>query len=137
KSKNTKYKNTENVMLTENLKVSDQVLRPMMEQYPLFFESKDRKRRLSKILPKDTDEYHFELSMMAVLVKASVPDIRIIARQLLLNGLQMEENDLLKQLERNYSLERTLELIGRHFGVLLDRDNEPLLQLFNVLVYQH
>lgn len=136
-SYSTEFKADETAMLSETLKVSDQVLRPMMEQYPLFFESKDRKRRLSKILPKDTDEYHFELSMMAVLVKASVPDIRIIARQLLLNGLQMEENDLLKQLERNYSLERTLELIGRHFGVSLDRDNEPLLQLFNVLVYQH
>jgi len=136
-SYSTEFKADETAMLSEELQVSDQILRPIMERYPLFFESKDRKRRLSKMLPKDTDEYHFELSMIAVLVKASVPDIRIIARQLLLNGLHVEENDLLKQLERNYSLERTFELIGRHFGVSLDRDNEPLLQLFNVLVYQH
>ncbi|GGA69563.1 BREX-1 system phosphatase PglZ type A [Ornithinibacillus halotolerans] len=131
------FKADETAMLSETLQVSDQVLRPMMEQYSLFFDSKDRKRRLSKILPKDSDNYHFELSMMAVLVKASVPDIRMITRQLLLNGLYMEENELLKQLERNYSLERTLESIGRHFGVSLERDNEPLLQLLNVLIYQH
>ncbi len=136
-SYSTEFKADETAMLSEELQVSDQVLRPIMERYPLFFDSKDRKRRLIKILPKDSDNYQFELSMMAVLVKASVPDIRMMTRQLLLNGLHLEENDLLKQLERNYSLERTLEFVGRHFGVTLERDNEPLLQLLNVLIYQH
>ncbi|MCA1026593.1 BREX-1 system phosphatase PglZ type A [Cytobacillus kochii] len=133
----TEFKADETAMLSETLQVSDQVLRPIMEQYPLFFDSKDRKSRLSKILPKDTDNYQFELSMMAVLVKASVPDIRMIVRQLLLSVIHMGENELFNRLERNYSLERTLEFIGRHFGVSLERDNEPLLQLLNVLIYQH
>jgi uncharacterized protein (TIGR02687 family) len=133
----TEFKADETAMLTETLQVSDNVLRPKMEQYPLFFDSKERKRKLSKILPKQADDYHFELSMMATLVKAQVPDLRVIVRQLLMEGLHLEENELLKQIKRNFSLERTLETIGRHFGVSLEKDNEPLMQLLNVLIYQH
>ncbi|MEC1159002.1 BREX-1 system phosphatase PglZ type A [Cytobacillus horneckiae] len=136
-SYSTEFKADETAMLSETLQVSDHVLRPMMEQYPLFFGSKERKRKLSNILPKDADDNQFELSMMAVLVRATVPDIRVITRQLLLNALHKEENELLKQLERNYSLERALESISRHFGVSLEKENEPLVQLLNVLIYQH
>src|SRR5699024_7604565 len=136
-SYSTEFKADETAMLSEELQVSDRVLRPMMEQYPLFFGSKERKRKLSKILPKHADDYHFELSMMAVIVKASVPDIRVIARQLLLNDLHKEENELLKQLKRNFSLVRALEIIGHYFGVTLEEDNKPLVQLINVLIYQH
>jgi len=133
----TEFKADETAMLSETLQVLDHVLRPKMEQYPLFFDNKERKRRLSKILPKQADDYHFELSMLATLVKASVPDIRVIVRQLLMEGLHMEESELLKQIKRNFSLERTLEIIGRYFGVSLEKDNEPLVQLLNVLIYQH
>jgi len=136
-SYSTEFKADETAMLSEELQVSDHVLRPMMEQYPLFFGSKERKRKLNQILPKHADDYQFELSMMAVIVKASVADIRVIARQLLLNDLQKEENELLKQLKRNFSLERALEIIGRYFGVTLEEDNKPLVQLINVLIYQH
>lgn len=136
-SYSAEFKADEVALLSETLQVSDHVLRPMTEQYPLFFDSKERKRRLSKILPKDADEYQFELSMMAVLVKSTVPDIRVIVRQLLLNGLHQEENGLLKKLKRNFSLERALEVIGRYFGVSLEQESEPLVHLLNVLIYQN
>ena len=63
----------------------------MMEQYPLFFGSKERKRRLAKVLPQKADQNQFELSMMAVLTKAPVPDIRLITRQLLLQELHIQK----------------------------------------------
>lgn len=133
----SEFKADETAILSEDLQVSDYVLRPVMEQYPLFFDSQERKRKLAKILPENSGEYQFELSMMAVLVKASVPDIRVIARQLLINGLHIEDNDFLNKLKRNFSLERSFEIIGRYFGVLLESSQEPLVELLNVLIYQH
>lgn len=131
------FKADETALLSETLQVSDHVLRPMMEQYPLFFGSKERKRRLAKVLPQKADQSQFELSMMAVLTKAPVPDIRLITRQLLLQDLYIRENDLIKQLKRNFSLERAFEIIGRYFGISLEQTEEPLVELMNVLIYQH
>lgn len=131
------FKADEAALLSETLQVSDHVLRPMMEQYPLFFGSKERKRRLAKVLPQKADQSQFELSMMAVLTKAPVPDIRLITRQLLLQDLYIRENDLIKQLKRNFSLERAFEIIGRYFGISLEQTEEPLVELMNVLIYQH
>ncbi|UCZ53203.1 BREX-1 system phosphatase PglZ type A [Bacillus shivajii] len=136
-SYSTEFKADETAILSEDLQVSDHVLRPMMEQYPLFFGSQERKIKLGKVLPEEADDYQFELSILAVLVKAPVPDIRVIARQLLMNGLHMEDNDFLKQIKRNFSLERTFEIIGRYFGITLERAEEPLFELLNVLIYQH
>src|SRR5699024_7594895 len=96
-----------------------------------------RKRRLAKVLPQKADQSQFELSMMAVLTKAPVPDIRLITRQLLLQDLYIRENDLIKQLKRNFSLERAFEIIGRYFGISLEQTEEPLVELMNVLIYQH
>ena len=131
------FKADETALLSETLQVSDHVLRPMMEQYPLFFGSKERKRRLAKVLPQKAGQSQFELSMMAVLTKAPVPDIRLITRQLLLQDLYIRENDLIKQLKRNFSLERAFEMIGRYFGISLEQTEEPLVELMNVLIYQH
>ncbi|MBU9710540.1 BREX-1 system phosphatase PglZ type A [Evansella tamaricis] len=131
------FKADEVAMLSESLHVSDHVLRSMMEQYPLFFESKERRRKLGKVLPKSAGEYEFELSMMAVLLKAPVPDIRVITRQLVMNGLHMEENELSNQLQRNFSLVRALEFIGRYFGVSIEETQEPLKELLQILIYQH
>ncbi|MEJ8778628.1 BREX-1 system phosphatase PglZ type A [Pseudogracilibacillus sp. ICA-222130] len=131
------FKADETALLSETLQVSDHVLRPMMEQYPLFFGSKERKRRLAKVLPQKADQSQFELSMMAVLTKAPVPDIRLIIRQLLLQDLYIRENDLIKQFKRNFSLERAFEMIGRYFGISLEQTEEPLVELMNVLIYQH
>src|SRR5699024_1984705 len=72
-----------------------------------------------------------------VLTKAPVPDIRLITRQLLLQELHIQENDLMKQLKRNFSLERAFEIIGRYFGISLEQAEEPLVELMNVLIYQH
>ncbi|MFB4169024.1 BREX-1 system phosphatase PglZ type A [Virgibacillus sp. JSM 102003] len=133
----TEFKADETAILSEDLKVSDHVLRPIMEQYPLFFDSQERKRKLGRLLPEEADDYQFELGMLAVLVKASVPDMKVISRQLLINGFHMEDNDFLKQIKRNFSLEHTFEIIGRYFGVTLERAEESLVELLNVLIYQH
>ncbi|WP_261753386.1 BREX-1 system phosphatase PglZ type A [Tenuibacillus multivorans] len=136
-SYNAEFKADETAILSEDLQVSDHVLRPMMEQYPLFFDSQERKRKLGKVLREEADDYQFELSMLAVLVKATVPDVRVIARQLLMNGLNTQDKEYMKKLKRNFSLERTFEIIGRYFGVSLDSSEEPLVELLNVLIYQH
>ena len=133
----TEFKADETALLSETLQVSDNVLRPFMERYPLFFDSKDRKTKLAKILPHQSEQDLFELSMIAVLTKATVPDIRLITHQLLLEGLYVKENELIKQIKRNFSLERTFEIIGRYFGISLEYEEEPLLKLLNVLIYQH
>ncbi|MGY4691004.1 BREX-1 system phosphatase PglZ type A [Salibacterium sp. K-3] len=136
-SYNTEFKADETALLSEQLQVSDDVLRSMMEQYPLFFESKERKKKLEKVLPQSADENDFEISMMAVLAKATVPDVRMITRQLLINELYMEDNEFVKQIQRNFSLGRAFEIIGRYFGVSLEWTEEPLIQLCNTLIYHH
>lgn len=131
------FKADETAILSETLNVSDQVLRPMMEQYPLFFRSIERKRRLGRILPKQADRDQLELSMMAVLVKVTVPDISVITRQLLLHGVYKKDNELIRQLQRNFSSERSVEIIARHFGVSIEQTEEPMVELSNILIYQH
>lgn len=133
----TEFKADETAILSETLNVSDPVLRPMMEQYPLFFRSIERKRRLGRILPKQADRDQFELSMMAVLVKVTVPDISVITRQLLLHGVYKKDNELIRQLQRNFSSERSVEIIERHYGVSIKQTEEPMVMLSNILIYQH
>lgn len=136
-SYSTEFKADETAMLSETLHVSDQVLRPMMEQYPSFFNSKERIRRLHKVLLEQANETQFEISMMAVITKASVSDVRVISRQILSSNLQLEDNEFVKSIKRNFSLDRTLEIVGRYFGVSLGDLNQPFKELINVLIYQH
>ena len=136
-SYSTEFKADETAILSETLYVSDQVLRPMMEKYPSFFNSKERKRRLHKVLPQQADETQFEISLMAVITKVSVADVRVITRHILSSDLQLEDNELVKSIKRNFSIDRTLEIVGRYFGVSLDHLNQPFKELLNVLIYQH
>ncbi|MEN1966613.1 BREX-1 system phosphatase PglZ type A [Lentibacillus sp. N15] len=136
-SYSVEFKADEVAILSETLQVSDHILRPMMEQYPLFFKAQERKQKLGKVLSQQAEEYDFELSMMAVLVKTTVPDIRVIARQLLMNDLHMEENEFIKQIKRNFSIERAFEIIGRYFGMSIENKDEALKEILHVLIYQH
>lgn len=136
-SYSAEFKADETAVLSEALEVSDSILRPMMERYPLFFKAQERKQKLRKVLPQQADQYDFERSMMAVLAKATVPDIRVVTRQLLLDDLHIEENMFMKQIKRNFSIERALEIIGRYFGISIENKDEPLKELLDVLIYQH
>ena len=133
----TEFKADETALLSEVLNVEDFVLRPLMKEYPTFFASKERKNKLSKVLPAQSDRDTFELSMMAVLTKSPVHDIRTITTQVLMKGLGIETNELVKQLEKNYALDKSLEKIGGYFGISLTDSEEPLKQLVNILIYQH
>ncbi|SDK32536.1 BREX-1 system phosphatase PglZ type A [Lacicoccus qingdaonensis] len=131
------FKADETALLSEVLNVEDFVLRPLMKEYPTFFASKERKNKLSKVLPAKADRGTFELSMMAVLTKSPAHDIKTITTQILMKGLDIETNELIKQLGKNYALDKSLEKIGRYFGISLTDSEEPLRQLVNTLIYQH
>jgi hypothetical protein len=131
------FKADETALLTEMFNVEDFVLRPLMKEYPAFFASKERKNKLSRVLPAQADREVFELSMMAVLTRSPVHDIRTITTLLLTKGVDMETNELVGQLEKNYSLSKSLEKIGGYFGVSLIDSEEPLKKLVDTLIYQH
>ena len=133
----TEFKADETALLAEMLNVQDFVLRPLMKEYPTFFASKERKHKLSRVLPAQADKDVFELSMMAVLTKSPVHDIRTITTQILTRGIDIETNELVNQLEKNYSLGKSLEKIGAYFGISLNDSEEPLKKLVDALIYQH
>src|SRR5699024_7257241 len=77
------FKADEAALLSEVLNVEDFVLRPLMKEYPTFFASKERKNKLSKVLPAQADRDAFELSMMTVLTKSPIQDIRTLTTQII------------------------------------------------------
>ncbi|MEH7308806.1 BREX-1 system phosphatase PglZ type A, partial [Neobacillus drentensis] len=133
----TEFKSDETAILAESLGISDYVLREMMKKYPLFFKSKERKSMLGKIIPANASEQELELSILAVLSGAKVPEIRLISKNILLNGLSIERNELAGRIGKFYSWDRTLEIIQQYFGVSFENNPNPIQYLMNVLTYQH
>ncbi|MEH7248590.1 BREX-1 system phosphatase PglZ type A [Neobacillus niacini] len=133
----SEFKSDESAILAESLGISDHILRDMMEKYPVFFRSKERKSLLGKVTPAKASEQELELSILAVLTGAKVPEIRLIVKNLLLNGLSSEKNELIVKINKFYSWERTLELIQQYFGLSIPNNQNTLQYLSDALNYQH
>lgn len=133
----TEFKSDETAILAESLGISDHILREMIQKYPLFFRSKERKAMLGKIIPTNASEKVLELSILAVLTGAKAPEIRMIVKNILLNGLNSDNNALVEKINKFYSWDRTLEIIHQYFGVSLPNDQNTLKNLMDVLNFQH
>lgn len=133
----SEFKSDESAILAESLGISDHILRDMMGKFPVFFKSKERKSMLERIIPANSSEKELELSILAVLTGAKVPEIRVIVKNLLLNGLSIEKNELIEKINKYFSWERSLEIIQQYFGVSIPNKQNTLLYLSDILNYQH
>lgn len=133
----TEYKADEEAVLAELLSIKDDILRTIMERYPLFFRNQERKQKLNRVLPREADERHLELAMIAVL--ANVPSISIpdITRRILIEGLDATSNEAIHRIGKYFSLGRAWELIQQYFGVSVLQQEKPLHVLLETLLYQH
>jgi uncharacterized protein (TIGR02687 family) len=133
----SEFKSDETAILSESFGISDHSLRTTMQRYPVFFKSKERKSMLGRVIPPNASEEELELSILAVLTGVKVPEIRLIVKNILLNSLSSEKNDLLEKINKLYSWERTLEIIQDYFGISLPNSKNTLQHLMDTLIYQH
>ncbi|WP_235820560.1 BREX-1 system phosphatase PglZ type A [Halalkalibacter krulwichiae] len=131
------FKADEVAVLAERLGVKDNVLRPMMEQYPLFFRSAKRKERLGRFVSQQSDVRDLEIAMVAVLVNSPSPTISRITRSLLVAGIEEENNKYIGDVKKYFLLERMYELIQQYFGISIQIHENPLTYILEVMLYQH
>ncbi|WP_274307981.1 BREX-1 system phosphatase PglZ type A [Solibacillus daqui] len=131
----TEFKADTTALYAEQLQVSDTLLREMMQEYPEFFKSAERKEKLKKVLKPQASEREFEYAMLAVLTGAQVADMDKIAQNLLMAGLQEDSNELYKSIAKRFSKEQLFVLLGQYFGVHIEA--YTLQHLMEHILYAH
>ncbi|MFW7186706.1 BREX-1 system phosphatase PglZ type A [Lysinibacillus sp. BNK-21] len=131
----TEFKADTTALFAEQLQVSDALLREMMQKYPEFFKSAERKEKLKKVLKPQASEREFEYAMLAVLTGAPVADMDKIAQNLLMAGLQEDSNELYKSIAKRFSKEQLFVLLGQYFGVHIE--SYTLQHLMEHILYAH
>ncbi|OLN30347.1 BREX-1 system phosphatase PglZ type A [Desulfosporosinus metallidurans] len=131
------FKSDEVAMVVAELQVDDQEIRPLVERYAAFFKGKERKHKLKRMLPAHSDQKTVEIAMLAVLSGSPSMTIPDLTKQLLHLGLDSAYNEGLKKVAKFFSLKRMWELILPHFGIVIEGDSSPLLELMESLIYQH
>ncbi|MEO4054482.1 BREX-1 system phosphatase PglZ type A [Solibacillus sp. CAU 1738] len=131
----TEFKADTTALLAEKFQVNDAMLREMMQKYPEFFKSAERKEKLKKVLKSQASEREFEYAMLAVLTGAQVADMDKIAQNLLMAGLQEDSNELFKSIVKRFSKEQLFVLLGQYFGVHIEA--YTLQHLMEHILYAH
>lgn len=131
----TEFKADTTALFAEQLQVNDTLLREMMQNYPEFFKSTERKEKLKKVLKMQASEREFEYAMLAVLTGAQVADMDKIAQHLLMAGLQEDKNELYKSIVKRFSKEQLFVLLGQYFGVHVEE--YTLQHLMEHILYAH
>ena len=131
----TEFKADTTALFAEQLQVSDALLRDMMSKYPEFFKSAERKDKLKKVLKLQASERDFEYAMLAVLTNAPIAEMDKISRNLLIAGLQEDENELHKSIVKRFSKEQLFVLLGQYFGVHIEQ--YTLKHLMEHILYAH
>lgn len=131
----TEFKADTTALLAEQLQVSDALLRDMMQKYPEFFKSAERKEKLKKVLKPQASEREFEYAMLAVLTGAQVADMDKIAQNLLMAGLQEDTNEIYRSIAKRFSKEQLFVLLGQYFGVHVEE--YTLQHLMEHILYAH
>lgn len=131
----TEFKADTTALFSEQLQVSDALLREMMQNYPEFFKSAERKEKLKKVLKPEASEREFGYAMLAVLTGAQVADMDKIAQNLLVAGLQEDSNELYKSIVKRFSKEQLFVLLGQYFGVHVEV--YTLQHLMEHILYAH
>lgn len=108
------------------------VLRPTVEKYARFFDSKERIRRLKGLhIPSYTEE-NIELGIMNVLCKTRSVAFELVLRAVLMDTLDDETNICLTEMDKYFSLETFWDYVERYYGY--DREVKTLKTLFIHLV---
>lgn len=131
----TEFKADTTALFAEQLQVSDTLLREMINKYPEFFKSSERKEKLKKVLKLKASESDFEYAMLAVLTGAPIAEMDKIAQNLLMAGLQEDSNELYKSISKRFSKEQLHVLLGQYFGVHVE--SYSLQHLMEHILYAH
>lgn len=131
----TEFKADTTALFAEQLQVSDALLREMIQKYPEFFKSAERKEKLKKVLKPQASEREFEYAMLAVLTGTQVADMDKIAQNLLMAGLQEGSNELYKSIAKRFSKDQLFVLLGQYFGVHIEV--YTLQHLMEHILYAH
>lgn len=123
-------------ILAEQLQVNDAILRPIIQRYPNFFNSNERREKLNKVLQPNASERDLEYGMLAVLTNAPIANIDAIARHLLIEGID-EKNDLYKRIDKYFSTDRMWILFGEYFGMGSGAATQSLHYLLELLLFAH
>lgn len=133
----SEFKADQVAIWSEQLGIEDVLLRQAVEKYPAFFKSNERVRKLKKIVPSKPREEELEISMLAVLTNTLIGSLSAITRNLLLAGLDKEQNELYTRISKYFLIERMWKLIEQHFGLNQLNEKDDLNYLWENLLFQH
>lgn len=133
----SEFKADQIAIWAEQLGVKDAILRSIVNRYPVFFNSKERREKLKRVIDHSPKEEEIEQGMLAVLVGSPLANVSLITKHLLLEGLEEDNNDLYKKIGRFFSIERTWELIEQYFGICLTEAQRTLHHIMDNLLYAH
>jgi uncharacterized protein (TIGR02687 family) len=133
----SEFKADQIAIWAEQLAVKDVILRSIVNRYPNFFNSKERREKLKKVISPSPKEEELEYGILAVLTSAPVANISLITKYLFLSGLEEDSNEIYKKINKSFSIDRMWELLGQYFGVRLSEDQRTLRYLMEHLLYSH
>jgi len=130
-----KFEADDIAVLMHRLHVDHLAGRDFFQKYRNFFNSNDRIKRLEGILPPEPGEEQLTLAILAVLAGTFSPQPANILRQVLVKGLEGENNKVYQDIKKFLSINTFWDFVARYFGYQAEDPN--LQELFNTLVYNH
>lgn len=133
----SEFKADQIAIWAEQLGVKDVILRSIVNHYPSFFNSKERRERLKKVISPSSKEEELEYGILAVLTGAPVASVSLITKYLLLSGLEEDHNEIYIKINKSFSIDRMWELVEQYFGLCLSEEQRTLRYLMEHLLYSH
>lgn len=130
-----KFEADDIAMLMSRFHVEHLAVRDFFQKHRRFFNSNDRAKRLESILPPEPTREQLILGMLAVLAGTLSPQPGQIMRQVLVKGLDGENNKVYQDIDKLFNLDDFWRFVADNFGY---KAEEPSLkELFKILVYNH
>ena len=133
----SEFKADQIAIWAEQLGVKDVILRSVVNSYANFFNSKERREKLKKVISPSPKEEEIEYGILAVLTGAPAANISLITKHLLLSGLEEDQNEIYKKINKSFSIDRMWELLEQYFGLRLSEEQRTLRYLMEHLLYSH
>lgn len=133
----SEFKADQIAIWSEELGIKDVILRTVVNRYPAFFNSKERRERLKKIVNPSPKEEEIETALLAVLTSAPSSNISYVTKHLMLDGLEEDQNSTYKKISKLFSIDRMWELLEQYFGLRLLGEQRSLRYLIEQLLYAH
>lgn len=133
----SEFKADQIAIWSEQFGVKDVILRTVVNRYPAFFNSKERREKLRKVINPSPKEEEIEMALLAVLTGAPTSNVSYFTKHLLLDGLEENNNSIYKKIAKLFSIERMWELLEQYFGLRLPDDQRTLRYLTEQFLYAH